>query len=189
MITKRLVLVGFALLLVGAINAQSFKANVDKSEIKWLGKKVTGQHNGHIKLADGVLTLKDNKIVSGTFNIDMKSITNDDLADAGYNQKLVGHLKSDDFFGVEKFPVATIVVTEGSVFANNSAEIKGKLTIKGITNPLTFTATKNGNTYSASIAVDRSKFDVRYGSGTFFENLGDKVIADIFTLDVILVVE
>ncbi len=78
---------------------------------------------------------------------------------------------------------------ESAVFENNLAEAKGKLTIKGITNPLSFTVTKNGNTYTASIAVDRSKFDVRYGSGSFFENLGDKVIADIFTLDVVLVVE
>lgn len=187
--TKQFFLLVFALFFAGALNAQNFKVNVDKSEIKWLGKKVTGQHNGKIKLADGALTLKDNKIAAGTFNIDMKSITNDDLADAGYNQKLVGHLKSDDFFGVEKFPVATLVLTEGAVFANNSAEVKGKLTIKGITNPLAFTVTKNGNTYSSTIAVDRSKFDVRYGSGSFFDNLGDKVIDDIFTLDVVLVVE
>ena len=161
MITKRLLLAVFALLVVGALNAQSFKANVEKSEIKWLGKKVTGQHTGHIKLTDGMLTFKDNKIVSGTFNIDMKSITDDDLTDAGYNQKLVGHLKSDDFFGVEKFPLATLVLMESAAFVNNSVEVNGKLTIKGITNPLSFTATKNGNTYSASIAIDRSKYDVR----------------------------
>ena len=189
MITKRLLLAVFALLVAGTLNAQSFKANVDKSEIKWVGKKVTGQHNGKIKLADGVLTFKENKIVSGTFNIDMKSITNDDLADAGYNQKLVGHLKSDDFFGVEKFPIATLILMESAVFTNNSVEAQGKLTIKGITNPVSFTVTKNGNTYTASIAVDRSKYDVRYGSGSFFENLGNKAIDDVFTLDVTLVVE
>ena len=187
--TKLFILAAFALVIAGTLSAQSFKANVEKSELKWTGKKVTGQHNGHIKLIDGVLTIKDNKIVNGTFNIDMKSITDDDLQDAGYNQKLVGHLKSDDFFGVEKFPVTTISLTESADFTNNQAEVKGKITIKGITNPISFTATKNGDTYTASIAVDRSKFDVRYGSGSFFENLGDKVIADIFMLDVVLVVE
>ncbi len=121
MITKRFFLVGFALLIAGALNAQSFKANVEKSELKWTGKKVTGQHVGHIKLTDGMLTIKDNKITSGTFNIDMKSITDDDLADAGYNQKLVGHLKSDDFFGVEKFPVATLTLISVGLIPRSSA--------------------------------------------------------------------
>lgn len=189
MIKKQLLLVALALMVSGAVNAQALKANAEKSELKWVGKKVTGQHNGHIKLADGVLTIKDNKIVSGTFNIDMKSITNDDLTDAGYNAKLVGHLKSDDFFGVEKFPLATLVLNESSAFVNNQTEAKGKLIIKGITNPIMFTVTRNGNVYSASIAVDRSKYDVRYGSGSFFENLGNKAIDDIFTLDVVLVLE
>ena len=189
MIKKQLLLVALALMVSGALSAQTLKANVDKSELKWLGKKVTGQHNGRVKLADVVLTIKDNKIASGTFNIDMKSITDDDLADAGWNAKLVGHLKSDDFFGVEKFPMATLVLTEGTPFANNQAEVKGKLTIKGITNPISFKVIKNGNTYTATIEVNRAKYDVRYGSGSFFENLGDKAIDDIFTLDVVLVVE
>jgi len=135
------------------------------------------------------LTIKGNKIVNGTFSIDMKSITDDDLQNAEYNQKLVGHLKSDDFFGVEKFPVATLVITDGTAFVNNQAEVNGQLTIKGITKPLAFTVTLKGNSYIASISVDRSKFDVRYGSGSFFDNLGDKVIDDIFTLDVILVID
>ena len=189
MITKRILLAVFALIIAGTVNAQSFKANVEKSELKWTAKKVTGQHTGHIKLIDGVLTVKDNKIVGGTFNIDMKSITDDDLTDAGYNQKLIGHLKTDDFFGVEKFPVTTLVISESATFVNNQADVNGKLTIKGITNPITFKAMKNGNTYTASIAVNRAKFDVRYGSGSFFENLGDKVIDDIFMLDVVLVLE
>jgi polyisoprenoid-binding protein YceI len=188
MITRKILLSAFAVLIFGVVSAQSFKANIDKSELKWTAKKVTGQHMGHIKLKDGVLTVKDNKIVSGTFNIDMNSITNDDLQDAGYNQKLIGHLKTDDFFGVVKFPITTLVISE-STFVNNQADVNGNLTIKGITNPIAFKVTKNGNTYSANIAVNRAKFDVRYGSGSFFDNLGDKVIDDIFTLDVILVVE
>lgn len=189
MITKRILLAAFALVIAGTLSAQSFKASVEKSELKWTAKKVTGQHTGHIKLNDGVLTIKDNKIVNGTFNIDMKSITNDDLQDADYNQKLIGHLKSDDFFGVEKFPVTTLVIAESTPFVNNQADVNGNLTIKGITNPITFKVIKNGNAYSANIAVNRAKFNVRYGSGSFFDNLGDKVIDDIFTLDVVLAVE
>ena len=186
---KQISLLALILLFAGSIYAQTFKVNVEKSELKWTGKKVTGQHVGHIKIKDGLLTVKDDKITAGTFNIDMKSITNDDLQDAGYNQKLVGHLKSDDFFGVEKFPVTSLVITESSKFVNNQADIKGSLTIKGKTNPIEFKATRNGNTYTANIAVNRAKYDIRYGSGSFFDNLGDKVIDDLFTLDVVLVVE
>ncbi len=189
MITKRLLFTVLTFLIVGGLYAQSFKVNAEKTELRWTGKKVVGQHIGHIKLIDGALTIKDNRITSGTFNIDMKSITDDDLQDAGYNQKLVGHLKSDDFFGVEKFPVATLVITDGTTFTNNQAEVKGKLTIKGITNPIAFKVTQKGSSYTASIPVDRSKFDVRYGSGSFFDNLGDKVIDDIFTIDVIVAIE
>jgi polyisoprenoid-binding protein YceI len=145
--TKLLLLVAITLLIAGSTYAQSFKANAEKSELKWHAKKVTGQHTGHIKLADGQLMVKDNAIVGGTFNIDMKSITDDDLTDPGYNQKLVGHLKTDDFFGVEKFPITTLVISEGTPFVNNQADVKGNLTIKGITNPIAFKVTKNGNSY------------------------------------------
>jgi len=187
--SKQIFLSVLILLFAGSIYAQSFKANIEKSQLKWTGKKVTGQHVGHIKLKEGVLTLKDDRIASGTFIINMNSITNDDLQDEGYKQKLIGHLKSDDFFGVEKFPIATLEITESSKFDKDQAEIKGNLTIKGKTNPITFKAIRNGKTFTANIQVNRAKFDVRYGSGSFFDNLGDKVIDDIFLLDVTLVVE
>jgi polyisoprenoid-binding protein YceI len=187
--TKKYFLLAITLMLSSVIYAQSFKANAEKSELKWLGKKVTGQHNGQIKLKSGELTVKDNKLTNGNFVIDMTSITCEDLTDAGYNQKLVGHLKSDDFFGVEKFPTATLKITDAATFTNNVANVKGSLTIKGTTNPVEFAVTKNGNTYVAKVSVDRSKYDVRYGSGSFFQNLGDKAIDDIFTLEVKLVVE
>lgn len=187
--TKNYVLLFIALFVSSAIYAQTFKANIEKTELKWTGKKVTGQHQGQIKLQSGNLNLKDGKIVGGNFVIDMNSITDEDLTDAGYNQKLIGHLKSDDFFGVEKFPTATLSITEATTFTGNLANVKANLTIKGITNPIEFTVNRNGNIYTSNIAVNRAKYDVRYGSGTFFQNLGDKVIDDIFTLDVKLVVE
>lgn len=178
-----------ALIATSVLSAQDFKVSVEKTELKWTGKKVAGQHIGHIKLKSGELTIKDGKLTKGVFVIDMTSITDDDLTDAAYNQKLVGHLKSDDFFGVEKFPDVTLTINETATFIGNIANVKGILTIKGKTNPISFTVTKNGNTYTSLISVDRAKFDVRYGSGSFFDNLGDKVIDDIFTLDVKLVVE
>lgn len=187
--TKKFFLLAFTVFATSALNAQSFKANVEKTELKWLAKKVTGQHNGHLMLKSGDLTLQGGKLTSGNFVIDMTTIADDDLKDAGYNQKLVGHIKSDDFFGVDKFPTATFVLTGAGEFKDNVANISGKLTIKGITNPVLTTVTKDGNTYNAVFSVDRSKYDVRYGSGSFFENLGDKAIDDIFTLTVKLVVE
>jgi polyisoprenoid-binding protein YceI len=112
----------------------------------------------------------------------MNSILVEDIEDAGANGKLAGHLKADDFFGVSTFPTAQLLVTkvEGSTFSGN-------LTIKGITNPTVFTATSSTvgktTTYKGKITIDRSKYNVKYGSKSFFENLGDKVIYDEFTLD------
>ena len=116
--------------------------------------------------------------------MDMNTITNTDLEDASYNQKLVGHLKSDDFFGVEKFPTATFTITKTSPFSGKKALVEGNLTIKGHTEPISFEVEHTGDVYVAVVEIDRSKFDVRYGSSSFFDNLGDKAINDIFELHI-----
>jgi len=176
-------LLGLSLIwLAGA--AQDLKVDTEKSTLKWVGKKVTGEHWGYIKLKDGSFTVKNNTISAGTFTIDMTTITDNDLTSPEWNQKLVGHLKSDDFFSVEKFPTSTLIITESSSFNNNEAEVKAKITIKGKTEPIIFKVVKKENTYTAVITVDRTLFDVRYGSGKFFDNLGDKAIYDDFTLEV-----
>jgi polyisoprenoid-binding protein YceI len=177
------------LLVVFAVNAQDLKVNVLKSELNWTGKKVTGEHHGKINLKEGIVTLKKDKVLSGKFVIDMNSIDDLDLPAGEWHDKLVGHLKSDDFFGVQTYPEAILVLTGSTPFEKGKAKVKGNLTIKGITNPVEFEATKLDNTYSAQITVDRSLYNVRYGSGKFFENLGDKTIYDNFTLDVTLVTE
>ena len=118
----------------------------------------------------------------------MTTITNSDLKDEGYNQKLVGHLKSDDFFGVEKFPTASFVVTKSSKFSNGKATLTGDITIKGKTESISFDIVKQSKEYTTKIEIDRSKFDVRYGSDSFFDNLGDKAIDDIFSLNIKLAV-
>ncbi|MBN2487096.1 MAG: YceI family protein [Bacteroidales bacterium] len=164
--------------------AQEYQANTAKSSLKWTGKKITGSHWGYINLKEGSFTVKSNKIVNGTFTIDMNSMSNVDIDNPDMREKLIGHLKSDDFFGVDKFPVATLVITESSPFNSNVSKVKGKLTIKGITHPVSFDVTKNGNNYTSTITVDRSLYDVRYGSGKFFDNLGDNTIYDEFTLEV-----
>lgn len=168
--------------------AQKQVVDTKKSEIKWIGKKIGGQHTGFIQLKSGEFELKNDVIISGNFVVDMTSITNTDLKDAAYNEKLVGHLKSDDFFGVEKYPKASIKITKKSKFVDGKATINADLTIKAITQAISFDIVKGNKEYTASIEIDRSIFDVRYGSNSFFDNLGDKVIDNIFILNIKLAI-
>jgi len=168
-----------------------FKVDNNQSKVTWLGKKVTGEHSGAINIADGKFVTNGKSIQGGTFNIDMTSITNTDITNEEYNQKLVGHLKSDDFFSTEKFPKATLVLTKVTPKGNDQYNVQGNLTIKGITKAIEFPATiQNGGdkiSAKAKIVVDRTKYDIRYGSGSFFDNLGDKAIDNNFELNVNLV--
>ena len=188
--TTRLFLIAIALGLAGSVSAQAWNADVSNSKITWIGKKVTGQHDGTIQLKSGELKMNGKEeITGGEFIIDMNSIKCTDLTDAGTNAKLVGHLKSDDFFGVSSYPEAKLVITEKAAFSNNTATINADLTIKGITHPVTFDVKREGNMFVAEIVVDRSKYNVRYGSGSFFSNLGNNLIYDEFTIGVTLVGE
>jgi polyisoprenoid-binding protein YceI len=182
-------LLAMSIIVSGGASAKEYKADTGKSQITWLGKKVTGQHNGTIALKSGTLSVENNAISSGKFVIDMTSLKNVDLTDAETNGKLIGHLKSDDFFSVEKYPEATLVITEKAEFNGNEAHVKGDLTIKGITNPVGFHVTKDGNVYTTNITVNRAKYNVRYGSKSFFSDLGDKVIYDNFEIGVKLVTQ
>ncbi len=176
-----------ALLLVAgtfALTAQKIDIKPSDAVVKWTGNKIGGAHNGEIKVKSGTLELKAGNIVKGNVVIDMKSITCADIDNETYNKKLVDHLNSDDFFGVEKFPTATFAITKAGKFNNGKANVSGKLTIKGKTEPINFEVTKQNNVYKTQLKVDRSKFDVRYGSNSFFDNLGDKAIDNIFILDI-----
>jgi polyisoprenoid-binding protein YceI len=186
---KTLLLVILSITFSGILNSQGkLTADKEKSKLEWLGEKVTGQHAGSINLQSGWLDWQDNKIVSGEFNIDMTS-----MKDYDGNERLEGHLKSEDFFGVQKYPVSKLVLTESTSFEKGTGLVKGLLTIKGVTHPVEFRAavqkTEEGNRYFANIIVDRSKYDIRYGSGSFFENLGDKTIYDEFKLKVNLLLK
>ena len=112
--------------------------------------------------------------------------TDIDVEDAEYKAKLEGHLKSDDFFGVEKYPTAKLEIKKASAFKDNKAQVTAHLTIKETTLPVEFEVERGEGQMMATIVVDRSKYDVRYGSGSFFEGLGDKMIYDDFTLMVTL---
>lgn len=163
------------------------------SVVKWEGKKVTGKHDGTIALKKGEVVLAGRDLKSGEFEIDMTSIVNVDLKDAEYNKKLTTHLKSDDFFSVEKFPTAILKVKSSKSvegFVGPTYEVVADLTIKGKTNEIKFPAvieTKDGKTTAtANITIDRTKWDVKYNSGKFFKGLGDKLVYDDFVLDIAL---
>jgi len=179
------------LLLIGTLSASAQKSEIDlsKSQVLWTGKKIGGSHNGKIQIQSGSFELKNGEVVRGNVVIDMNSLTNDDLKDAGYNKQLVDHLKSDDFFGVNNHPTATFKITRAGKFNSDKALVTGLLTIKGKTEKVSFVVNRKDNVYSTQLKVDRSKFGVRYGSKSFFNNLGDKVIDDMFTLDIKLVLK
>lgn len=186
---KIIIFLAFQSLTVLNISAQDkYTADTAQTKLLWLGEKVTGQHTGTIKLQSGWLTWKDNKIISGEFNIDMAS-----LKESENNERLMSHLKSDDFFSVEKFPVSTLVITGSTPFGNGNGVVTGNLIIKGITNPIEFKAAlkkeEKGMWFYSNITVDRTKYNIRYGSGTFFDNLGDKTVFDEFRLKVSLLVK
>jgi polyisoprenoid-binding protein YceI len=171
--------------------AVTYKVDAAKSSLTWLGKKVTGEHTGNIKVQNGALTVDGTKVTGGEFTFDMNSITCTDLTDAGYNAKLITHLKGEDFFNTGKFPTSTFKITKVTPKGGNNIEITGNMTIKGITNAVTFPATVSvaGNTVTASgkATLDRTKYDMKFGSKSFFENIGDKAIYDDFTVDMKLV--
>jgi polyisoprenoid-binding protein YceI len=166
--------------------------NVDPStsKIEWTGRKVTGKHHGTVDIKDGSLQIKEGILLGGSFSIDMTSIKVLDLQGESAG-KLERHLKSDDFFAIETFPLAKLVITEVNQKSEGIFHVKGNLTIKGSTHPVSFnsTITPVGKKYQATadITVDRSLYNVKYGSGKFFENLGDKTIYDEFDLKISLV--
>ena len=135
------------------------------------------------------MVVKDNQIISGEFVVDMSTITNTDISNETYRDKLIGHLNSDDFFGIEKFPISTMVVKESTPFTNGVSTVTADLTIKGETHPVLFEVSKKENDFTGEIRVNRALYDIRYGSKTFFSDIGDKAIDDEFILQVILVVE
>ena len=163
----------FSLMFSMSLAAQS-TLNTLESSLKWEGKKVTGSgHNGSLTFLDSEVKLENGNIKSGVFTVDMTTLTCDDLTANQGKAKLEGHLKSDDFFSVEKFNKATLTIL--SVENSNAT---GVLTIKDISHPIGFKLTKNKDTYSADLVFDRSKYNVKYASGNFFKNLGDKLILD-----------
>ena len=164
-----------------AIVKEKKDIKVDASNVVWRGYKVTGSHEGTLKLESGNLVFDKEVLTGGEFTMNMKSLAVTDLSGGG-KEKLEGHLKSDDFFGVDKYEKSTLVFKSVKSTGKNSYKVTGDLTIKGKTNSVTFDLSVYGSKANAFLKVDRTKFDVRYGSSSFFDNLQDKAIYDEFDL-------
>ncbi len=177
-----------------ALTSFSLLAKVEKLEIDpaaskltYVGKKVTGQHTGEVKISKGSLSFDNNALKGGEIEVDMTTITNTDLTDQEYLKKFIGHISGDDFFAVDKFKTAKLVVK--SVKKEKAADtykVTADLTIKGKTSPVTFDAVATKEKASAKLVFDRTKYDIKFGSGKFFPSLGDKMIYDDVELEVTL---
>ena len=168
-----------------AAKTEIFKVDAERSSIDWIGRKVTGQHTGKIKISSGELLMMGKEVKGGSFIMDMTSITSD-------SEKLTGHLITEDFFSVEKNPTSKFVISKVTPAGPNRINVTGNLTIKGFTDEITFPATvkKQGGSLVAvakNVMINRAKFDIRYGSKSFFNDIGDKAIDDQFELGINLV--
>jgi len=203
-VVKNLMIVSFAALVSvsamadggkkGLVSAAPIALKVDAkaSSFNWLGKKVTGEHNGTIGIQSGSLVVNGGKLQGGEFTIDMKTIKCLDLTDAGYNAKLVGHLTTPDFFDVANFPFAKLNIKKATLKSDSNYDVAGELTINGVTQPINFPAVvsvdaKGATTATAKFEVDRTKFGSKFGSKSFFESIGDKMIYDNFQVDIKIV--
>ena len=167
------------------VKTETFTVDAQRSSIDWIGRKVTGQHIGKINISSGELVYSGTALKGGSFAADMTSLTSD-------NNKLTGHLKTADFFSVDKNPISKFVITNVTFTGADRVNVTGNLTIKGITESLSFPASvkKKGNAVVAvanGVKVNRTKYDIRYGSKSFFNDIGDKAIDDEFELTINLV--
>lgn len=193
----KLKLTSFALLLVviassafiaPVLKPVTYKVDLEKSSITWVGKKLTGSHNGTIDLQSGSLLFDGKKLSGGNFAINMTSIK-----DADKSARLEGHLKADDFFGTDKFATSTFVIKKVTAAGADQVNVTGDLTIKGVTNSITFPASIAWNADGSvtataeKVIVDRTKFGIKYRSKGMFPDVGDKMIYDDFELSVKLV--
>ncbi len=177
----------------GETKGKTLAVSKADSKINWLGKKVTGQHNGTIDVLNGEVMVDNGKVTGGKVVIDMKTIKNLDLTDAETNTKLVKHLSSADFFESDKYPTSTLELVKveelkDATKPNVNSTVTANLTMKDVTKSITFPAEikiENGAlTAKADFDIDRTDWNIKYGSGKFFDNLGDKMINDKFNLNI-----
>lgn len=182
----KLLSVALILFVSFGLNAQNKKIDTSKSTILWVGKKITGQHNGTLDFKSGTLVFDGKKLTGGSFTVDMTTISATDV-EGKSKEKLDGHLKADDFFGVDKHPTSQLEFKKVADKGKDVYTVTADMIIKGITNSVTFDLTVKDNTATTNFNVDRTKFDIKYGSKSFIDGIGDRAINDEFELEVKLV--
>ena len=176
------------LIAVASLSTQAADLDLAKSQISWIGKKavVDSKHLGNVKFKSGSLKIEDGKLAGGKVVVDMNTINTTDL-EGEWKAKLEGHLKNDDFFKVSKYPTAAFKTTSVKAQGKNKFKVVGDLTILDKTNSVDVVLTQDGKSYKGDLKINRTKWDIKYGSGSFFDNLGDKAIADEIGLELKLV--
>ena len=172
-----------------SLSSGDYVMDNDNSSIKWTGRELsTKSHYGSLQMKNGSLTVNTDGTINGMIKIDMTTIDCEDLQGRS-KASLERHLRSDDFFSVESHPIATLTFkSEGGIGAGNKLAFNGDLEIKGISHPISFESELKSVDTKVSALVDmtfdRSKYNVRFRSGTFFQNLGDKLIYDDIEISV-----
>lgn len=182
---NRLLYLLAVLLSTVAVNAQKKIINLEMSNIRWYGEQITGkEHFGNLKFLDGEIELKNDIVVSGFFTVDMKSLTVEDLSGTG-KKRLEGHLKGENWFGVSSFPESKLKITQIGKVEGDVQKIQADLSIKGNTNNVTFSFEMvSENNANSNLTFNRAKYNVTNRSGSFFDDLGDRLILDDIRLEV-----
>lgn len=181
---KNTFLLTVTLLFTQIAIAQQKSIDVTASTIKWTGKDITTKtHYGLLKFKEGSIEMNEGTVSGGRFVVDMNSLENQDLSGDSKNY-LENHLRSDDFFGIDQHPTASLDIASAKLEEGGQQNIEGYLTIKGITHPINFDMVINEEGATANLIFDRSKYDVKFRSSTFFDDLGDKLIYDEIELSV-----
>ena len=184
---KFIITITLTLIIISFSYSQSLTVNKTQSLIRWYGEELTGKtHFGNLSFKEGRIELQDGLIIGGNFVVNMTSLSVEDLS-GGAKARLEGHLRSDDFFSVDKYPEATLKITQKAKVEGDIQKLYGELTIKGIKHAVDFSIILvDKKTATANLTFDRSKYNVRFRSGSFFENLGDKLILDDIRMEVSL---
>ena len=184
---KKLIILTILIYSALSIYAQDKSLNLETSNIRWYGEEITGkQHYGDLKFSSGNIQINNEVVTNGSFTVNMNSLSVEDLSGGG-KKRLEGHLRSTAFFGVSDHPQASLSISSVVEIDGNSQILDGQLTIKDVTHPINFSLTlTTENNASAILVFDRSKYDIRFRSGSFFDELGDKLILDEIKLEVAL---
>ena len=191
MVLRQFVIYLISLCLTATAFGAPFNVDTGASVVKWIGTKVSGAHNGTVKLKSGSFELSE-KVAKGKFTIDMATISNGDMS-GKWKTKLEDHLKSDDFFNIAKFPQAVFVLKGGKLLTKQKYQLTGDLTVKGKTHSITFPADVSiqggTRTLKAKFKINRLKWGIKYNSGKFFDvnKLGDRMIYDDIDIELDLI--